>query len=276
MPAALPARFADEAFGFYGRILGGQQEQQPRWKRVLAGAGADIGESVAKCFVAETFPPEAKDRCEQMIGHLVAAMHRSIEGLPWMTDATRTEALRKLAGFGAKIGYPDTWKDDAPIGIDRSSWAGNRIRANRFELARLFARLDEPVDRTEWAIPAHVVNAYYHPLLNEIVFPAGILRPPFFYADADDAVNYGGIGTVIGHEIDARLRRPGQPLRRHRPQAGLVDGGRPRGVRAADDATRGTVRPVRGRRRREGQRQADAGREHRRPGRRGDRARRPA
>jgi predicted metalloendopeptidase len=199
--SSLPARFADEAFAFYGRLLGGQQAQQPRWKRVLAGAGADIGETVAQRFVAATFPPEAKDRCEQMIGHLVSAMRRSIEGLTWMTDATRTEALAKLAGFKAKIGYPDQWRDEAPIGIDRSSWAANRIRAARFELGRQLARIDEPVDRGEWAIAAHVVNAYYHPLLNEIVFPAGILQPPFFWADADDAVNYGGIGTVIGHEI---------------------------------------------------------------------------
>jgi predicted metalloendopeptidase len=199
--SALPNRFADEAFAFYGRTLGGQQVQQLRWKRVLAGAGADIGETVAQRFVAETFPPHAKDRCEQMIGHLTSAMRRSIEGLTWMTDETRAEALTKLAGFRAKIGYPDQWRDEAPIGIDRSSWAANRMRAARFELARRLARLELPVDRDEWEIPAHVVNAYYHPLLNEIVFPAGILQPPFFWADADDAVNYGGIGTVIGHEI---------------------------------------------------------------------------
>ena len=168
---------------------------------MLAGAGADIGETVAQRFVAVTFPPEAKDRCEQMIGHLTSAMRRSIEGLTWMTEPTRAEALAKLAGFKAKIGYPDRWRDEAPIGVDRGSWTGNRIRAARFELGRQIARIDEPVDRGEWAIAAHVVNAYYHPLLNEIVFPAGILQPPFFWADADDAVNYGGIGTVIGHEI---------------------------------------------------------------------------
>jgi predicted metalloendopeptidase len=199
--SSLPARFADEAFAFYGRTLGGQQIQQARWKRVLAGAGADIGETVAQRFVAETFPPQAKERCEQMIGHLTSAMRRSVEGLTWMTEPTRAEALAKLGGFKAKIGYPDQWRDEAPIGIDRSSWAANRVRANRFELSRQLARIDEPVDRSEWAIAAHVVNAYYHPLLNEIVFPAGILQPPFFWADADDAVNYGGIGTVIGHEI---------------------------------------------------------------------------
>jgi predicted metalloendopeptidase len=128
-------------------------------------------------------------------------MGRAIRDAEWMTDATREEALRKLAGFNYKIGYPDEWRDYTGLVIERASYAENRMRCEAFESARQMDRLDEPVDKGEWAMPAHVVNAYYHPLLNEIVFPAGILQPPFFYADADDAVNYGAIGAVIGHEV---------------------------------------------------------------------------
>jgi putative endopeptidase len=128
-------------------------------------------------------------------------MERAIRGSDWMTDATREQALAKLAGFGYKIGYPDEWRDYSSLELDRTSFVGNRLKAAAFEMRRQLAQLGTPMDRAEWAMPAHVVNAYYHPLRNEIVFPAGILQPPFFYADADDAVNYGGIGTVIGHEI---------------------------------------------------------------------------
>jgi predicted metalloendopeptidase len=128
-------------------------------------------------------------------------MERSIRGAEWMTEPTRQEALAKLAGFSYKIGYPDTWRDYGALVIDRSSYAGNRMRAAAFEHDRQVGRLDQPVDRGEWAMPPHIVNAYYHPLLNEIVFPAGILQPPFFDDDADDPTNYGGIGAVIGHEI---------------------------------------------------------------------------
>ena len=128
-------------------------------------------------------------------------MGRAIRAAEWMTDATREEALRKLSGFNYKIGYPDEWRDYTGLVIERGSYAENRMRCEAFEFARQMSRLGKPVDKGEWAMPAHVVNAYYHPLLNEIVFPAGILQPPFFYADADDAVNYGAIGAVIGHEV---------------------------------------------------------------------------
>ncbi len=199
--SSLPPAFEDENFAFYGRILGGQQEQQPRWKRIVGAADADIGEAVAQLFVAVAFPPEAKARCEDLVDHLLAAMGRAIHGNTWMTETTRQQALSKLDGFGYKIGYPNEWRDYSSLELDRSSFVGNRLKASAFEMRRQLARLGTPMDKAEWAMPAHVVNAYYHPLRNEIVFPAGILQPPFFYAEADDPVNYGGIGTVIGHEI---------------------------------------------------------------------------
>ena len=199
--SSLPPEFADENFRFYGQVLGGQKEQKPRWKRVLAMATADIGELVAQLYVAEAFPPTAKVRAEQLVEHLLAAMRDSLERREWMTDATRREALAKLDGFRYKIGYPDEWRDYTGLEIDRGPLVANRLRAASFEYQRNLRKLGEPVDPNEWEMPPHAVNAYYHPLKNEIVFPAGILQPPFFYADADDAVNYGGIGGVIGHEI---------------------------------------------------------------------------
>lgn len=199
--SALPKEFEDAAFEFYGKILGGQQEQRARWKRVLAAASADIGEQVSRLYVASEFTPRAKERCELMVTHLLEAMERSIRSLEWMTEETKQAALTKLAAFGYKIGYPDEWKDYSGLDIGSESFVTNRIQAELFEHRRQFGRLTEPVDNKEWAMPAHVVNAYYHPVLNEIVFPAGILQPPFFYDDADDALIYGGIGTVIGHEI---------------------------------------------------------------------------
>ncbi len=199
--SSLAPAFEDENFAFYGRILGGQQEQQPRWKRIVGAVSSDIGEAVAQLFVRVAFPPESKARVEELVDHLLHAMGRAIRGNDWMTEATRAEALTKLAGFTYKIGYPAEWRDYSTLELDRSSYLGNRLKASAFEMRRQMGRLGKPMDKGEWAMPAHVVNAYYHPLRNEIVFPAGILQPPFFYADADDAVNYGGIGTVIGHEI---------------------------------------------------------------------------
>ena len=199
--SALPPAFEHEAFDFYGRTLGGQQEMQPRWKRVLNATSEDIGELVAQLFVDAAFSAEAKVRCERMVEHLLSAMGSAIRSAEWMTEGTRAEALRKLDGFGYKIGFPDTWRDYSGLAIDRGSYVENRMRCTEFEFARLIGRLGKGVDKAEWAMPAHTVNAYYHPLLNEIVFPAGILQPPFFYADADDAVNFGAIGAVIGHEI---------------------------------------------------------------------------
>ncbi len=199
--SSLPAAFADESFRFYGTILGGQQEQKPRWKRVLAMAGSDIGEVIGRLYVAEAFPPAAKERAEVMVDQILATMEQSLRTREWMSDGTRTEALAKLAGFTVKIGYPDEWRDHSGLTIDRGPLVENRLRASAFERHEDLGKLDKPVDPGEWAMPPHMVNAYYHPLRNEIVFPAGILQPPFFHADADDAVNFGGIGAVIGHEI---------------------------------------------------------------------------
>ena len=199
--SALPAAFEDESFSFYGKALAGEQRQKKRWRRVLAAATGEIGESVSRLYVDAAFSAEAKIRCEQMVDGLVTAMGESIRTLDWMSDETKVEALAKLDGFTYKIGYPDRWKGSEGLEIDRAAWVVNRLRSRAFESAREIAKLDDPVDETEWGMPAHVVNAYYHPIRNEVVFPAGILQPPFFYADADDAVNYGAIGAVIGHEI---------------------------------------------------------------------------
>lgn len=199
--SALPAVFADEAFAFYGTTLAGRKEQKERWKRVLDAATGEIGEVVAELYVSAAFSPEAKTRCELMVDDLLGAMEGSIDGLDWMSDETKAKALSKLRGFTYKIGYPDVWRDRGGLVIDRGPWAENRLRTRAFEHDRNLRKLGEPVDEHEWAMPAHVVNAYYHPLRNEVVFPAGILQPPFFYLSADDAANYGAIGAVIGHEI---------------------------------------------------------------------------
>lgn len=199
--SALPPAFEEAAFAFYGRTIGGQQQQQPRWKRILGAASSDIGEQVAKLYVDAALSSDAKARCEAMVDRLIAAMERSIRSLDWMTDETREAALAKVATFTHKIGYPDVWRDYSDLTIERDAHVVNRMRAAAFEFERRIARLDEPVDTAEWEMPAHTVNAYYNPLLNEIVFPAGILQPPMFWPEADDAGNFGAIGTVIGHEI---------------------------------------------------------------------------
>jgi predicted metalloendopeptidase len=199
--SALPAAFEKESFDFYGRTLGGQKAQKERWKRVLAASTADIGQLVSQLYVAENFPPEAKSRMEHLVATLLDSMRSSIIALEWMSDATKAEALAKLDGFGYKIGYPDEWRDYTGLELSADSWLANRLTASRFEFDRKMATVGEPVNPHEWAMAPHVVNAYYHPLHNEIVFPAGILQPPFFSLDADDAVNYGAIGAVIGHEI---------------------------------------------------------------------------
>jgi predicted metalloendopeptidase len=198
---ALSAAFEDESFDFYGRRLGGQKQQKERWQRVLRSAGADIPQVVAQLYVAAAFPPEAKTRIEELVGHLLEAMHDSIRDLDWMSDETKQAALAKLAGFTTKLGYPDVWRDHTGLEFDDSPWVVLRLAARRFEFYRRLGQLHEPVDPHEWEMGAHEVNAYFHPLRTEIVFPAGILQPPFFSVEADDAVNYGAIGAVIGHEI---------------------------------------------------------------------------
>ena len=198
---ALPPVFDDESFSFYGRRIGGQQEQHERVKRVIDAVTADMGEALSERFVATAFLPGAKLRAERMVEAIVDEMRRSIDSRSWMSEATRAQGHVKLDAVRVKIGYPDRWRDWTGLHIDRAAYAANRLRASQFELARLLAKLDRAVDRDEWEMPPHVINAYYHPTRNEIVFPAGILQPPMFDAEADDAVNFGGIGTVIAHEI---------------------------------------------------------------------------
>jgi predicted metalloendopeptidase len=168
---------------------------------MIAALGKDMGEALSQRFVAETFSPAAKDRAVRMVQAILDEMRLSLETRAWMSEGTRAEGLIKLGSVGVKIGYPDRWRDWSGLTIDRASYAANRLAAARFELDRQLQKLAEPVDQSEWEMPPHVVNAYYHPMRNEIVFPAGILQPPMFDAAADDAVNFGGIGTVIAHEI---------------------------------------------------------------------------
>lgn len=198
---ALPKAVDDESFDFYGRRLGGQQQQHERTKRVIDAITADVGEALSQRFVDETFSPEAKERALAMVDAILVEMRTSLETREWMSDPTRAQALEKLDAIVVKIGYPDRWRDWTGLALARHGYAANRMRATRFEVERQLRRITMPVDETEWEMPPHVVNAYYHPLRNEIVFPAGILQPPMFDATADDALNFGGIGTVIAHEI---------------------------------------------------------------------------
>ena len=200
--SVLPSKIESAAFDFYGTLLSGQATQKPRWKRVLQHATNDIGEAVAQIFVQATFSQQSKQRCEEMVKNLLAAMQSSIKNLEWMSEPTKKAALHKLSKFNYKIGYPSIWRNYDSLRIDAtSSLATNKILATQFEVKYQLAKVGQLADTTEWSMPAHVVNAYYHPLLNEIVFPAGILQPPMFFADADDATMYGSIGAVIGHEI---------------------------------------------------------------------------
>jgi putative endopeptidase len=198
---ALPARIDDEDFAFYGRRIRGQQAPHERVKRVIDALGEDLGEALAERYVATTFPPEARERAAAMVDAILDEMRASIRTRAWMSAQTRARAETKLDAVRAKIGHPDRWRDWSGLELTRDGYAANRLAASRFERARQLAKLGKPVDRDEWEMPAHIVNAYYHPTLNEIVLPAGILQPPLFDAGADDAINFGGIGMVVAHEI---------------------------------------------------------------------------
>ena len=197
----LSDEFAQARFDFFNRTLSGQQEQRQRWKRGVQLVNGTMGEALGQLYVARHFPPEAKVRMEQMIDNLIEAYRRSIAGLDWMTEATKKEALAKLAKFSPKIGYPPKWRDYSGLKIEADDLVGNVERASRLEHEYQIGKLSRPVDRDEWLMSPQTVNAYYNPVKNEIVFPAAILQPPFFDVTADDAVNYGAIGAVIGHEI---------------------------------------------------------------------------
>ena len=199
--AWLSSAFVDEDFDFGGHILNGTTEKRPRWKRSLQLVDGSIGDALGQLYVEKTFGPEAKARARKMVDNLRAELRDRIQNLEWMSAETKTQALRKLDAFQVKVGYTDKWKDYSTVTIDRGPAILNALRAGQFEYKRNLAKLGKPVDRTEWGMTPPTVNAYYNPRMNEIVFPAGILQPPFFDAQADDAVNYGGIGAVIGHEM---------------------------------------------------------------------------
>ena len=198
---ALSSAFVNEDFNFKGKILQGSQENLPRWKRCSAGTDRVMGEALGEVWVKKAFPPAAKARALDMVHNLEAALKSDITTLSWMSEPTRKQAIKKLDAFLNKIGYPDKWRDYSSLEIDRGPYVLNRARANAFEKRRDLKKIGQPVDRMEWGMSPPTVNAYYNPQINEIVFPAGILQPPFFDAEADDAYNYGGMGSVIGHEM---------------------------------------------------------------------------
>lgn len=191
----------NQNFAFYGTVLTGATEQTPRWRRMSKSTGNVMGEAVGQLYVEKYFPPEAKVRMDELVTNLKVALRGRIEKLEWMSEATRKEALAKLDAFGVKIGYPEKWEDYSKLEVGTESFIENLWNAARFGVKKNFAKLGKPVDTKKWGMTPQTVNAYYHPLLNEVVFPAAILQPPFFYLDGDDAVNYGAIGVVIGHEM---------------------------------------------------------------------------
>ncbi|MDX5481610.1 MAG: M13 family metallopeptidase [Hymenobacteraceae bacterium] len=201
MAPYLSQDFVQENFNFYGKVLSGAKEMQPRWKRVLRATDAAMGEALGQLYVQKTFSPEAKQKAMEMVNNLQEAFKEHVRDLEWMSEDTKRQALQKLEAFAVKIGYPDKWEDYKGLDISRDSYAANVMRASEFAFRDNIGKIGQPVDREEWFMSPPTVNAYYNPSMNEIVFPAGILQPPFFDPRADDAVNYGGMGAVIGHEL---------------------------------------------------------------------------
>ncbi len=197
----LPSKFDEESFNFYNHIMRGQKEQEARWKRCTRFTDSALGEALGQKYVEETFGKEGKERTLKMIHALEKALESDIKGLDWMTDATKQAALVKLAAIANKIGYPDKWRDYSTLEIVRGDALGNGQRADAFEFRRQLKKIGKDVDKTEWGMTPPTVNAYYNPVENNINFPAGILQPPFYDNKMDDAVNFGGIGAVIGHEL---------------------------------------------------------------------------
>ncbi|KAA1423688.1 peptidase M13 [Mumia zhuanghuii] len=197
----LSSAFVDANFDFYGRTLSGTDELRARWKRGVGFAEGAIGEGIGRLYVERHFPPTAAARMDELVRNLVEAYRGSILTLAWMSDETKQKALDKLESFTPKVGYPVRWRDYGALSVDPADLLGNVRRASDVATDRELAKIGKPIDRDEWLMTPQTVNAYYNPTMNEIVFPAAILQPPFFDADADDAVNYGGIGAVIGHEI---------------------------------------------------------------------------
>ncbi len=197
----LSSDFVNQNFDFYSKTLSGAQQNRPRWKRVLATTNGALGEEVGKLYVEKFFPAESKQKMLKLIENLRLALAERIDGLTWMSDETKAKAQEKLATMGVKVGYPDKWRDYSKLEITRDNYVQNIINSNKFDFEYAISKIGKPVDKSEWHMTPQTVNAYYSPNMNEIVFPAAILQPPFFFKDADDAVNYGGIGAVIGHEM---------------------------------------------------------------------------
>ena len=197
----LPKAFDDESFAFHGTVLNGTPQQEDRWKRAVDFTVGALGDDVSKLYVARFFPPETKAAADQLVHNLISAMDRRIDKLDWMSAETKAKAHAKLAAFTPKIGYPSQWRDMSGLEIDRTGLLGNAMRSNRFEHAYEIGKLGGPIRRWEWGMTPMTINAYSNPTMVEIVFPAAILQPPFFDPNADPAVNYGGIGAVIGHEM---------------------------------------------------------------------------
>jgi len=197
----LSKQFVDRSFSFYGTDLRGIEEQQPRWKKAVNGVNSVLGELLGRLYVAEHFKPEAKERMELLVENVIKGYEVAIKELEWMSEETKKSALEKLSKFTPKIGYPDEWKDYSALEIKPGDLVGNYMRYNQWQMQEMLNKLGQPIDRNEWHMTPQTVNAYYNPVMNEIVFPAAILQPPFFNLEAEDAVNYGGIGAVIGHEL---------------------------------------------------------------------------
>jgi putative endopeptidase len=198
---SLPAAFREASFEFHGRAIGGMQGERPRWQLAMVALNEALGEAEGELYVAKYFPPASKARAQALVDNLMKAYAQSIDGLTWMSPTTKAAAHEKLSKYGVKIGYPDKWRDYSTLTVKAGDAVGNVDRARAFEYARQVVRVGRTVDRGEWGMTPQTVNAYYRASANEIVFPAAILQPPFFNVEADDAVNYGGIGAVIGHEI---------------------------------------------------------------------------
>jgi putative endopeptidase len=198
---SLSSKFETENFNFFGKTLNGRKEQYPIWRRCVASTDAMLGEALGQAYVARAFTPESKARMQTMINNLIAAFRERVQTRDWMSEETRKAAIAKLAAFQQKIGYPERWIDYSTLDVSRDSYVQNVMRAGAFETSRNLAKIGKPLDRKEWGMTPPTVNAYNNWLQNEIVFPAGILQAPFFNPQADDAINYGAIGAVIGHEI---------------------------------------------------------------------------
>ena len=263
--------FQQASFDFYGKVMSGQQEMKPRWKRAMSVPNGTLSEAVGEMYVAKYFPAKDKERMLTLVKNLQTALGQHIAALDWMSDATKAKAQEKLAAFTVKIGYPDKWKDYSTLEIDPSkSYWENIVNANRWYTADNISELGKPVDKEKWHMSPQTVNAYYNPTTNEICFPAAILQPPFYNPDADDAVNYGAIGVVIGHEMTHGFDDQGRNFDK---DGNMNNWWTEADAEAFKANSRETVRCDRGAARqggpacRHGQRFAQSGREHRRSGR---------